>query len=142
MGLNVEQMHYEVLYRFLDERESYFAHGVWYVRKYNNSKSFQKPIMYIYHFDLNGKVVAIYCGNLIDYNYQNGVEFSIKGWKIDKESSIDDVGSQDTINEYTFSVMNLTTLSSPESEMVNDEILHFLEDPTAYLDTSNNKTSK
>ena len=136
MALNIEQMDYVRLYKFLDEKEAYFAHGVWYVCKYNNPKSSKEPIIYVYHFDLNGKVVAIYCGNLIKYDYQNGVEFSLKGWKVDKDSSISNVGSKETIEELTFSVMTLTELDESETSIIREEILCFLDDPMAYL---NNK---
>ena len=133
MGLDIKNMDYGVLYKFLDEREAYFTNGVWYISKYNNPKSSTEPIIYVHHFDLNGKIICTYCGNIINYSYQNGVEFTIKGWKIDKDSPISNVGKSDTMEELSFSMGTLTPVPSNEKINLNVEILNFLENPKEYL---------
>lgn len=142
MDLNIEEIDYGVLYKFLDEKEAYFTKGVWYVCKYNNSNSPKEPIIYVYNFDLNGKIVAIYCGNLINYNYQNGVEFNIKGWKIDKDSCIPDVGKEKTMEEMTFSVMTLSSPTQEEIDLLSQEVIRFLSDPTTYFNNKKGKNNK
>ena len=138
MDLN-KNIDYEVLYKIIDEREAYYTEGVWYIRKYLNPNSSVEPIIYIYHFNLDGKVIDIHCGNYVYNEYHHDSVFTIKGWVIDKDSPICNVGKEETQEEMDCAIYNITPITEEEQKTLDNEIIKFLNDPTAYL---KNKTSK
>ena len=142
MGLDIKKMDFDVLYKILDEKDEYYEEGTWYVRKYYNSSRFREPIIYVYHLDLNGKILSIFCGNYINRKYQNKEDFSIKGWVIDKDSSIKDVGKKDTVKEMSFRWKTLTPQTPIEQDLIDIEILDLLEDPVTYFNSEKDKGSK
>lgn len=133
MGLNVQNLMHGVLYKIMDENDVYYTQGIWYLRKIVNPNTSNEPILYVYHFDLDGKLINIYCGHYVDIKNQNGVEFTINGWTIDKNSSIENVGNKNTIKEMTFSFNTLLPVTSIECDLLDREIMCCLEDPTKYF---------
>ncbi len=130
MALDINRMDYNVLYKTLDERKMYFTTGITYVAKSFNSEkklSLKKPIIYVYNFDLEGKVNHVSFGKLMNLDCQNGVEYSILGWTIDKDSNIDEIGLKETAKEITCSWETLDPVSAEENEKLNKEILDFFE---------------
>ena len=49
MALNINKIDYNTLYKTLDEREMYYATGITYVAKYEDSRKFslsKKPVIF------------------------------------------------------------------------------------------------
>ena len=129
MALDINRMDYNTYYKTLDEKDMYFTTGVTYVAKYIDPKKhlFKKePIIYVYY------------GKLIKKDAQAGLEYSIMGWKIDKDTNMDDVGLKLTASEITCSWETLIPATPIETDLLNVEISNFLNNPTEYL---NNKTT-
>lgn len=136
MALDIDRMEHNVLYKTLDEREAYFTTGITYVAKCKRFKkglSLIKPIIYVYHFDLDGKLDCVLYGKLISRKYQCNVEYSILGWRINKNSNFDEIGLKETVEEITCSWERLEPASPQESEQLNKEICDFFNNPREYL---------
>lgn len=141
MALDINRMDYNTYYKTLDEKDMYFTTGVTYVAKYIDPKKhlFKKePIIYVYHFDNSSKIDYVIYGKLIKKDAQAGLEYSIMGWKIDKDTNMDDVGLKLTASEITCSWETLIPATPIETDLLNVEISNFLNNPTEYL---NNKTT-
>ncbi len=145
MALNINKMDYNTLYKTLDEREMYYTTGITYVAKYKNLKKItlsKKPIIFTYNFDLDGKINYIVYGELINHKYQCGVEYSIMGWIIDKNSKIDEIGDKKNAREITCAHAGLTPISQNENELLNIEISKFLKNPVEYFEKDKIMTRK
>lgn len=145
MALNINKMEYNTLYKTLDEREMYYTEGITYVAKYKDPRNFhlsRKPIIFTYNFDLDGRINNVVYGELINHKYQCGVEYSIMGWIIDKNSNFDEIGDKRTAREITCSKRDLIPLSQAESELLNSEISEFFNDPIEYFKKSKCKVCK
>lgn len=138
MGLNIKEMDFDALY----EKEDLSLQGALCIKKYYNSSNEDEPIIYVYDFDELGNVNAMYCGNYINREYQNEGEFSIKGWVIDKDSPINDVGKEETRKEFSFFFPSMRKLTEIEQFFVETTLLIYLADPTAYYNNENGKGSK
>lgn len=145
MALNINKMEYNTLYKTLDEREMYYTTGITYVAKYEDSRKFslsKKPVIFTYNFDLNGRINNIVYGELINHKYQCGVEYSIMGWIIDKNTNFNEIGDPKTAREITCSKRDLIPLSQAESELLNNEIYELFNDPIEYFKKSKCKVCK
>lgn len=145
MALNINKIDYNTLYKTLDEREMYYTTGITYVAKYEDSRKFslsKKPVIFTYNFDLNGRINNIVYGELINHKYQCGVEYSIMGWIIDKNTNFNEIGDPKTAREITCSKRDLIPLSQAESELLNIEISKFLKNPVEYFEKDKIMTRK
>ena len=138
MVLNIKELDFDALY----EKEDYSLQGALCIKKYYNSSNEDEPIIYVYDFDELGNVNAMYCGNYINREYQNEGEFSIKGWVIDKDSPMNDVGKEETRKEFSFFFPSIRKLTEIEQFFVETTLLIYLADPTAYYNNENGKGSK
>ena len=141
MSLDVKKMNYNTYYKTLDENEMYFTTGATYIAKYVDPKRhlFKKePIIYVYHFNTNGNIDSVSYGKLLNIGPQCGVEYTLIGWSINKDTNLEEVGLKETAKEMTFSYETLTPTTPIENDLLNMEISNFFNDPIAYF----NKNSK
>ncbi len=142
MALDVNRMDYNTYYKTLDESTMYFTTGVTYIAKYAEPKrhlSNQKPIIYAYHFNTDGKIDSVYYGNLLDIGPQCGVEYTLMGWTIKKDTNLEEVGLKRTAKEITLSYETLTPATPAENDLLNTEISSFSDNPTEYFKNNEQK---
>lgn len=136
MALDTNKMNYNTYYKTLDEKEMYFTIGVTYIAKYPDTKRHlfkNEPIIYVYHFNTDGNIDYVSYGKLLDIGPQCGVEYTLLGWTIDKDTNLEEVGLKETAKEMTFSYETLTPATSIENDLLNNEISNFLDNPTEYF---------
>lgn len=136
MALDINRMNYNTYYKTLDEKEMYFAVGVTYIAKYADKKRHffkQDPFVYVYHFNTDGMIDCVSYGKLLDIGPQCGVEYTLMGWTINKDTNLEEVGLKKTAEEMTFSYETLTPTTPTESDLINSEISHFFENIPAYF---------
>ena len=133
MALDINRMNYNVLYKTLDERELYFTTGTTYVTRVLNmqkNSTIKNPIISVYHFTSDERIDYVVYGELINHSSQSGVEYSILGWKIDKDSNMNEIGLKETAKEIVCSWESLTPVELSKSELLKIEISKFTENPT------------
>ena len=136
MALDINRMNYNVLYKTLDERELYFTTGTTYVTRVLNmqkNSTIKNPIISVYHFTSDERIDYVVYGELINHSSQSGVEYSILGWKIDKDSNMNEIGLKETAKEIVCSWESLTPVELSKSELLKIEISKFTENPTKYF---------
>lgn len=139
MALDTNRMNYNVLYKTLDEKEMYFTIGVTYIAKYVDSKRYlfkKEPIIYVYHFNTDGIIDSVSYGKLLNKGPQCGVEYTLMGWNINKDTNLEKVGLKKTAKEMTFSWETLTHATPIENNLLNIEISNFFDNPIEYFKKS------
>lgn len=142
MALDLKRMEDNILYKTLDENEMYFTTGLTYIVKYGDSRKHlfpKKPIIYIYHFNSDGKIDSVSYGTLINKKYQSGTAYSIMGWTIDKDSNMNEIGLKETAHEIVCSWAKIEPTAPLENSLLNIEISNFFNDPIEYLNNQNIK---
>ena len=145
MALDINRMNYNVLYKTLDEKESYFTTGTTYVTRVLNmqkNSTIKNPIISVYHFTSDERIDYVVYGELINHSSQSGVEYSILGWKIDKDSNMNEIGLKETAKEIVCSWSSLTPVESLKSELLKIEISSFFDNPIEYFKRNESKEER
>ena len=142
MALDINRLNYNTYYKTLDENKMYFTVGVTYIAKYAEPKRHllkQKPIIYVYHFNADGKIDWVTYGKLLDIGPQCGVEYTLMGWTIQKDTDLEEVGLKRTAKEITLSYETLTPATATENDLLNTEISCFSDNPIEYFKNTEQK---
>lgn len=129
MSLNTKKMEYGRVYEIMRTN--------WFIVKHAG-KLFHGDIIYTYGFNPLGKVEYVMFGKQIfDRYYDNPHEYTIKGWKIDRniwqEGDYSKIGDPKYAEEYLNAMEDLYPISGDKLEIIQEEIEKVTRNPELYF---------
>ena len=136
MGLRINEMEYNTLYKIMDQKEGDYTTGTWYVSKVEVDESIKKKypketFIMVFNFDLNERIIKFIFGYINLIKYQRGTEFTVIGYVIDKDHyDFDNVEIKDML----FSTERFEIVKEEESTLLKSVAIdEFFDDPEGYF---------